>query len=45
MAAPRTGTADVAANVRHAARGANETGETSNQKAEVEKFLDCVRAA
>ena len=53
-------TADVAANIRNAAQGADETGETSSRmfasaqnlsseslqlKAEVEKFLDRVRAA
>ena len=54
-----SGTADVAANIRNAAQGADETGETSSRmfasaqncraslqlKAEVEKFLDRVRAA
>ena len=60
MRAAASGTADVAANTRNAAQGANETGETSGRmfasakalsgeslrlKAEVDRFLEGVRAA
>jgi methyl-accepting chemotaxis protein len=60
VGAAASGTASVAVNVRNAARGAGETGETSSRmfasaqalssesfhlKAEVERFLDGVRAA
>ena len=58
--AAASGTADVVSDIRNAARGAEETGESSNRmftsakalsaeslrlKAEVDKFLDGMRAA